>query len=176
MALTTQIDLRMIAELTKAVDLGGSAKDALDFRHRVNLSSGTGAGAADVMFYDERTLAASATEDLDLVGALANTFGATFSPARIKVLWFKAEPYDKTAVKNTNDVIIGGASATQWAALLGTTGTVRFRPGACMAFAAGESDATGYVCAAGATDLLKVANSGAGTSVTYQIAVVAASA
>jgi len=73
-------------------------------------------------------------------------------------------------------VIVGAAAGTQWAALLGTTGTVTLRPGAFFCMAAGAADATGYVCAAGATDLLKIANSGAGTAVVYDIVIIGASA
>lgn len=174
MSLTTTFTLQLGATLTKDRDLGGVATDALAMLERINFITGTGAGKADKLFYDERTLSASQAEDLDLVGNLADTFGDTFSPVRIKSLVVKAAPRSGTA--NTNNVVIGGASATQWAALLGTTGTVTLRPGSILAVCASEADATGYVCAAGATDLLKVANSSSGTAVTYQIAVVGVSA
>jgi|ERR1044072_644602 hypothetical protein len=176
MSLITEVSLRVHATLTKASDLGADTEDDLDFVHRVRLLSGTTAGKADKLWYDERTLGASATEDLDLVGALSDAFGATVSQARIKGLYVLAEPKDPDATRNTNNVVIGGASATQWAALLGTTGTVTVRPGCLLAVQCGELDATGYVCAAGATDLLKVANSAGSTGVTYQIIVIGASA
>jgi hypothetical protein len=168
------MDFVLTAKQTKARDMGVTALDPLEINERIQLTSGTGAGKADLLWYDERTLAASGDEELDLVGNLANAFGDTFSPVRIKALWFKAAP--RSGVANTNNVILGAAAATQWAALLGTTGTITFRPGARMMFAADPADATGYVCAAGATDKLKVANSGAGTEVVYQIAVIGVSA
>lgn len=170
MALTTDLNLSLVATLTKANDLSIIAQDPLAFSQRVQLTSGTAAGQADKLFYDERTITASSSEDLDLVGSLTDTFGATFSPVRIKALIVKAD------AGNTNNVVVGGASATQWAALLGTTGTVTLRPGAVLLAAAGSADATGYVCAAGSTDLLKVANSSSGSSVIYQIIVIGASA
>lgn len=80
------------------------------------------------------------------------------------------------AAANANNVVVGNAAATAWAALLGATGTVTLRPGAAMAVFAGAADATGYAVGAGATDLLKIANSGAGTGVTYDIVVIGASA
>lgn len=174
MPLVTDFSLRLIAELTTTKDLGNTPKSSLDLSQRIKYATGTGAGQADRLFYDERQLAASASEDLDLVGSLVDDFGATFSPARIKMLYIKAAGLNQAA--NTNDVLVGAAAATQWAAFLGTTGTMRLRPGASVMLAASEADATGYVCAAGATDLLKIANSGAGSVVNYQIVIVGCSA
>jgi hypothetical protein len=170
MALTTDVSFRLLATLTKAADISSTPEATVDFQQRIKLTTGTSAGQADKLFYDARTLAASATEDLDLVGTLTDQFGDLFSPVRIKALAVLA------AAGNSNNVIVGAAAATQWAALLGTTGTITLRPGAFFCAVAGEADATGYVCAAGSTDLLKVANSGAGSSVTYSIVVVGASA
>lgn len=174
MALATTFSLSLGATLTKDRDLGGVATDALALAERIELITGTGAGKADKLWYDERTLNASSSEDLDLVGSLSDTFGDLFSPVRIKALIVKAAPRSGTA--NTNNVVLGAASGTQWAALLGVAGTVTLRPGSIFAVCAGVADATGYVCAAGATDLLKVANSSSGTSVSYQVAVIGASA
>jgi len=174
MALVTDLSLRLLATLTATKDLGNTPQSNLDVSERIKYASGVAAGQADRLFYDERQIAASSNDDLDLVGTLLDDFGATFSPARIKMLWIKAA--SRSLAANTNDVIVGAAAATQWAALLGTTGTVRLRPGAVFCVAAAESDATGYVCAAGSTDLLRIANGGAGSVVNYQIAIVGASA
>lgn len=174
MTLSTTFQLSFVSTLAKARDMGGVATDALNLLERINFTTGTGAGKADKLFYDERPLAASATEDLDLVGSLTDAFGDSFNPVRIKAMAIKAAPVSGTT--NTNNVIVGGASATQWAALLGTTGTLTLRPGTVIGFCAGEADATGYVCAAGSTDLLKFANSSGGTGVTYQVAIVGVSA
>lgn len=170
MALTTDISFRIGANYTVAKDLNNTPLSALDFSQRVQLATGVGAGKADRLFYDQRTVNASSSEDLDLVGTLLDDFGATFSPVRIKAIAIKA------VVANINNVIVGAASATQWAALLGTTGTITLRPGALFCAVADATDTTAYVCAAGATDLLKVANSGAGTSVDYQIVIIGVSA
>jgi len=170
MALTTDISLNIIAQLSKTIDLANNPEYTLNYPKRVQLATGTSAGQADVMFTDTRSINASSSEDLDLVGALTDALGTTFSPVRVKALIVSA------AAGNTNSVVVGGASATQWAALLGTTGTVTLRPGAFFAAVAGVADATGYVCAAGSTDLLKIANSSSGTSVTYDIIVIGASA
>jgi hypothetical protein len=168
MALDTDLNLRILANLTSQKDLALAASP-LDYSKRVQLTNGTGVGKADRLFSDQRTVALSSSEDLDLVGTLVDDLGVVFSPTRIKMIYVEA------LAANTNNVIVGAAAGTQWAALLGTTGTVTLRPGAFFLACAGVADATGYVCAAGATDLLKVANSGAGTSVDYKIILVGVS-
>ncbi|MFJ3537053.1 hypothetical protein ACIPQA_16470 [Streptomyces sp. NPDC090109] len=165
----TTLAVSAYAELTNALDLGtGRAAQALS--RQVSLGSGTAAGQADRVWSDRRTLAASATEDLDLAGVLLDAFGAAVTFARIKGLVVAA------ASGNANNVVIGAASSNPWATLLGATGTVILRPGAFLAVAAGAADATGYTVTASTGDLLKVANSGAGTSVTYDIHIIGTSA
>jgi hypothetical protein len=168
-ALKTKLFAGISGTLTGALDLNSPASQ-LDYDKVFNLATGTGAGQADRVWHDQRTLAASTSEDLDLAGALEDALGSPFVLARVKgLLVFAAEA-------NVNNVVVGAASATAWAALLGATGTLTVRPGALVAAFAGKADATGYVCASGSTDLLKIANGGAGTSVTYDIVIVGASA
>lgn len=169
MSLTSRVTVELTGLLTTTLDFT-TPSSPVDIRQQVDLATGTGAGQADKIWTDQRTLTASSTEDLDLVGVLTDAFGGTISLARVKAILVRA------AAANTNNVIVGGASATQWAALLGTTGTVTLRPGALFVAAAGSADATGYVTAAGVTDLLKIANSSSGSSVTYDIAVIGCSA
>jgi hypothetical protein len=141
----------------------------LDKTYQAILSSGTGAGQADRVFSDQRTLSASANEDLDLAGVLTDSFGATITFARIKGLLVAASS------GNTNNVVVGAAASNPWTGLLTATGTVTLRPGAFFVAVAGTADATGYAVTAGTGDLLRVANSGAGTSVTYDIYVIGVS-
>ncbi|MGW6455511.1 hypothetical protein ACWF94_06205 [Streptomyces sp. NPDC055078] len=169
MSLTSTLSIAAFAELSSALDLG-TAKAPASLRRGVTLGSGTGAGKADRVWADRRTLAASGTEDLDLAGVLADAFGAVITWARVKGLFVAA------ADANVNNVVVGGAAANPWAPLLGATGAVTLRPGAVVGAMAGAADATGYAVTAGTADLLKVANSGAGTSVTYDIFIVGSSA
>lgn len=169
MPLTSDLGISVTGLLTKVGDLS-TPSDSLSWRRAVHLDTGTGAGKADLRFTDTRTLAASATEDLDLAGVLTDAFGAAITFARVKGLFISA------SAANTNNVIVGAAAANPWAALLGATGTVTLRPGATFAAIAGAADATAYAVTAGTGDLLKVANSGAGTPVTYDIVVIGASA
>ncbi len=135
------------------------------------LADGTGVGAANVMFAGQRTLAASTTEDLDLNGtALQDVLGVNVGLLRVKALYVAA------AAGNTNNVVVGAAATNPWATLLNATGTVTLRPGAKLLVTAGAADATTWAVTAGTGDLLKIANSGAGTSVTYDIIVIGANA
>lgn len=142
----------------------------VDLAQQVVLASGTGAGKADKIYVAQRTLAASASEDLDLSGVLADPFGATLTFARIKAIWVRA------AAGNSNNVVVGAASGSPWTGLLTATGTLTVRPGTTISVAAGVADATAYVVTASTADLLKVANSGAGSSITYDIAILGTSA
>ncbi len=169
MPLTSDLGVSVSSTQTKAADLSTPA-DPLAWRRSLHLESGTSAGKADLRFADTRTLAASATEDLDLAGVLVDSFGATLTFARIKGLVIAASS------ANTNNVVVGGAAANAWAALLGATGTLTLRPGASVALMTGSADSTAYAVTAGTADLLKIANSGAGTSVSYDIVIIGTSA
>ncbi|MFE6225480.1 hypothetical protein [Streptomyces sp. NPDC057854] len=169
MPLTASMSVAADATLTSALDLA-TASAPVTVRAATTWQSGTGAGQADRAWSDRRTLAASATEDLDLAGVLLDAFGATVTFARIKGLYIRA------AATNVNNVIVGAATANAWAALLGATGTLTLRPGAAIGLTTGAADAATYAVTAGTGDLLKVANSGAGTAVSYDIVIIGASA
>ena len=82
MALDTNLLVKLDAELTRADDLGVAALPVA-IHDRIRLTDGTGAGAANRLWSDRRTLAASATEDLDLAGVLTEHLGGTLTLARI---------------------------------------------------------------------------------------------
>ncbi|MFD0902334.1 hypothetical protein [Actinomadura sediminis] len=167
MALTSRVSLELLATLTGSADFGAPSSRPR-FSRQIDLTSGTGAGQADVIWTDQRTLAASASEDLDLAGSLTDVLGATVTLARVKVLYVAASS------ANSNNVVLGAAASNAWAGLLNATGTVTLRPGQVLLTAV--TDATAMAVTAGTGDLLAVANSGAGSSVTYDIAVIGASA
>ena len=144
---------------------------ALNRTYSTALTNGTGAGNADKIWHDQRTLAASATEDLDLAGSLTDALGNAVVFARIKGIIVFA------AAANTNDVLVGGVAAGLSTIIQPqTTGLVVVRPGAVFAVMAGVADSTGYAVTATTADLLHVANSTSGTPVTYDIIVVGTSA
>ena len=175
MALQSNLSIAVDATHTATaptVDLGtGSAASAvIDLDQALTLAHGTGAGQADRLYSAQRTLAASANETLDLAGVLTDAFGATITFARIKAFYIVAD------AGNANNVIIGDATSNAWAALLNADGTITLRPGGWIGGGCGSLDATGWVVTATTGDLLKVANSGAGSAVTYDIVLIGCSA
>lgn len=126
-------------------------------------STGAAINQADRMFSDQRTIAASGTDDLDLTGtALQDALGVNLALARVKLIAVYA------AAGNTNNVVIGGAASNQFVGPFGAaTHTVAIPPNGLFVVTA--PTAAGWVVTAGTGDLLRIANSGAGTSVTYDI-------
>lgn len=167
----TKIGVTLQATLSSALDLG-TVTFPTNLSRGVAFDSGTGAGQVDKIWTDTRSIALSSTEDLDLAGVLTDAFGAVITFARIKAILIAASS------SNTNNVIIGGvASGLSAGPLLPqATGTLTIRPGGGVGIWCGSADATGYVVTATSADLLHVANSGAGTSVVYDIAIIGCSA
>jgi hypothetical protein len=164
------VNLKLSMQIQGAYE---ALRDVANARQEVNLQrslallSGTAAGQADLFFADTRTLSASGTEDLDLAGGLTDAFGATLTHVEVVGLLISAAP------GNTNNVLVGGAASNAWGAIFGAANDVLvLKPGASFFL---MCDA-GYAVTAGTGDLLKVANSGAGTGVTYTIAVIGRSA
>lgn len=168
MALTTTLNVSMSAVQTSAKDLG-TARFPVDYAKRLILASGTAAGQADQLWSDTRTITASGTDPLDLAGSLVDALGATLTFARVKGLIVCA------AAGNTNDVIVGGAASNAFINWVGdATDKVKVKPGGVFCLFAPA--ATGYPVTASTGDQLLIANSGAGTSVTYDVVIIGASA
>ena len=166
MAFDARLLLSLTATLTNPIDLT-TVSAPLTYSKQFTFSQGAGLNAADKIWHDQRTIAASGTDSLDLAGVLTDPFGATVTLARVKGIIIYA------ATGNTNNVVAGGGSnsLTNW--LGGTSPTVVVRPGGILCVLA--PDATAYAVTAGTADILQIANSGAGSSVTYDIIVMGAS-
>lgn len=131
------------------------------------LTTGTTAGKADLVFTDTRTLTASSSENLDLAGTLTDVFGTTLTFVEVVAIYVKA------AAGNTNNVVVGGAASNGFATPFGdATDTVKVAPGGVFLL---TNDA-GFGVTAGTGDILKIANGGGSTSVTYDIVIVGRSA
>jgi hypothetical protein len=167
MALDTRVKFSLNASLTGSLDLVPLSAP-LSFPFTKQLTSGTGANQADKMWSDQITIPASSNNDIDLAGSLTDPFGAALTFARVKMLVVKA------ATTNTNNVIVGGASSTFATWVTGTNPAVVVRPGGLLVLAA--SDATSYVVTATSADVLRLTNSGAGSSVVCDVAIVGCSA
>lgn len=165
MPLNTRFGVDLSAELTAALDLA-TGTVPLKLARQYNWPDGTTADKADRIFHDTRTIAISGSDDLDLAGVLTDPFGATITFADVRLIFIAA------ALANTNNLVVGGdANALLFGGAAAHTVTVR--PGGIFMLAA--RDATGYPVTAATGDILQIANSGAGTTVTYDVVIIGAS-
>lgn len=118
----------------------------------------------DVMFSDGRTLAASANEDLDLNGTtLKDAFGNNAVFAEVCAIYIEA------AGTNTNNVVLGGAATNAFVGPFGAaTHTLAVQPGMSLLL----TSKNGWTVTAATADLLRVANSGAGSQIKYNIVII----
>lgn len=166
MALTSKVRVGVDATQTGTIDLGGKSSSA-SLNYSVSFTDGVAAGKADRVWQDTRTIAASGTDDIDLSGPLLDAFGSADVFAKVKTIVVSA------AAGNTNNVVVGGAASAQFGSIFGdVTDKVVVRPGGVFALSVGAADLNGYAVTATTADILRVANSGAGTSVTYDIIVI----
>ena len=134
----------------------------------VDLVEGTATGAADLLFADERTLSASATENLDLAGALTSPLGQTLTFVTVKAIIVIANS------ANTNSVIVGGHGSAAFVGPFGAANdTVSVKPGGIFAIAHGGA---GWAVTATTADMLTITNSGGTTGVTYRVIILGTSA
>ena len=166
MALISRITAQIDATETGTLDLGTKTAK-IQAAIAIALANGTGNDQADMIWSDERTIAASGTDDLDLAGSLPGAFGNTLTFAKVKAIFVIAND------ANTNNVVVGAAAATQFVGPFGAnTHTIAIKPGGFFAIAVPD---TGWTVGAGSSDLLRIANSSSGTSVTYRIAILGTS-
>lgn len=167
MSLTSEIYAQIKAHQTASPDLGQASAD-VGAGIALKLASGVLAGQADRMWSDDRTLAASATENLDLTGVLSDVFGSGLSFAKVKAIILVA------AIANAGDIILGGAASNGFVGPFGSaTHTVAVRPGGVALLADGG---TGWTVTTGTGDLLKVANASGAAAGSYKIIVLGTSA
>ena len=159
-----QVSLLISSTYQSVGDLS-TAKDPVSIKNTFAFTNGEGALKAEAIFHDTRTLAASATEDLDVYGSLTDAFGNTMNFSKIKSIYIKA------AAANTNNVEVGGASANQFQGIMKDTSDISvLRPSAWLAWCV--PDATGMAVTTGTGDLMKIANSSSGTGVDYDIVII----
>ena len=167
MTLTSSVKLQVDATQDSAIDLGPrQARPSLS--SVLAFANGTGAASADLIFTDNRTLTASATENLDVAGSLTDAFGATITMARVKAIIVRA------TATNTNDVQLTRPATNGVPFLMAAGDGIALKPGAIFVWA--DPGATGVAVTAATADLITVTNSAAGTSVSYDVIIIGASA
>ncbi|MFE6487976.1 hypothetical protein ACFVGN_34280, partial [Streptomyces sp. NPDC057757] len=162
----TKLSVSLGATQTKPDDLS-TPQDSIDYLKALSFADGAGVGAANLLFHDTRTLAASGTENLDLAGVLSDKFGQALTFARIKAVLVVA------AAGNTNNVNVTQPAANGLPGMfLAAADGVAVHPGGVFLWVA--PSAAGAVVTPATGDLITVTNSAAGTSVTYDVLILGA--
>lgn len=135
--------------------------------HSFALTDGTAAGQCDREFKDSRTLAASASESLDLVGGtLTNTLGTTISFAKLKFIRVVA------ASTNVGAIRVARHASTGVPFMVAVSDAVDLVPNAAFTL----ENATGWTCTAATADLITISNQDGTNAGTYDIVLVGTSA
>lgn len=141
----------------------GTPQLPIDVEALLELSAGTAAvGQANILFQDQRTLAASANEDLDVAGVLSDAFGTSIAAAEIVAIFVKA------AAGNTNNVNLTRPASNGVPLFLAAGDGVAIKPGNFFLL----TDRNGIAVTAATGDLINIANSGGTTGVTYDVVII----
>jgi hypothetical protein len=125
-----------------------TVQQAINYAKAFNLTSGTGADQANMIFMDQRTIGGSA-DDLDLYGGLTNSFGTTINFSVVKGIIVYA------ASGNSGNVTLGGdgSAVVNWVG--DASDTVVVKPGGLFALV--DPSAGGYAVTNSSADVLQVA-------------------
>lgn len=126
MSLISNINLCLNWTLTKILDLS-TPRDSESLDRSVSFTDGTGAGQANCVFHDKRTLADAASETLDL-SSQTDPLGVAITPAKLKSLFI----YNKSAEAGLKI----GAATTVPVTILNSTGILTLPPGGKLLFTA----------------------------------------
>lgn len=153
-------NLQYINALTDGTELLDSIGTSLKVTD--TYANGTGSGGAQVMYHALRTLAATATDSLDLSGGLANGFG-TISFTVLKSIWISV------VTASASGVQVGGAASNALAGLFDNVNNfIKVGPLGQLYI---SSPVTGYTVTGSTADILKVYNP-ALSSISYKILLV----
>ena len=159
---TATIELNVKAKQSGAGDLGTPQTTAV-LERVLEFAAGTAAvGQSNILFADERTIAASGSEDLDLAGVLSDALGATIAAAEVVAIAIVADP------GNTNDVQVTRPASNGVPAFLAAGDGLSIGPGDMFLL----TNRKGIGVTAATADLIHVANSGGTTGVTYKVIII----
>lgn len=168
MPVTANIDLNVTGKHTGVLDLG-TATFPFALSSSFALANGTAAGQVDRAFTDTRTLAASATENLDLAGTLTDAFGATITFVTIKAIIIRAAAANNAA----NQVQVTRPATNGVPFFMAAGDGISLAPGYSFAW---FGSGTGVTVTAGTGDLITVTNSAGTNSVNYDVVILGTSA
>lgn len=155
--------LKLDALQLSALDLA-SALFPLQFDWSSFLTNGTASGQASQVWSDTRSLAGSATENLDLAASLVNAFGTTLTFVKVKLIIVRAAAANNAA----NLVQVQRASSNGVPLFLAASGGVQLNPGGIFLF----FDPVGVTVTPSTGDLLTITNSAGTNTVSYDVVIV----
>lgn len=130
-----------------------------------SLLNGVAANQASQAFSDERTLAASTAEELDLAGTLSDVFGSSITFTKIKAIAVFAD------AGNGDNIEVGGSASNGFNSWVGASGDkINVPPGGMFLLTA--PDLAGFAVTGGTGDLLTINNADSGASGTYKIVLI----
>ncbi len=127
-------------------------------------SDGTGADQAQLIFADERTLAGSASESIDLAGGLTHELGGTITFTAIKEIIVVGDDANSGNLRvgaGVANAFVGPFGASAIGNLVEPSGLLHQR----------TPSAAGWTVTAGTGDLLRIENLG-GASATFKLIIV----
>lgn len=148
MSLSANISLKVDVKEGETAGVG-SVSSTVGYAKSISLINGIAAGMANKSFNDQRNLAASASDDLDLAGDLVDAFGNTITFASIKTMVFVASE------TNQGNLQIGAGSNAFATFFADTTDALILPPGGMFAITA---PADGFAVTADTADVLTVEN------------------
>jgi hypothetical protein len=151
MGLDSDINLSVSARLTKDNDLSSVAYVPVDFPFEKMFAT----DEADKLWWDSRTLSASASEDLDVASGLTDVFGVPITLNTVKVL----------AIKSASPIQVGG-SPDNLAVLLPDS-VVDLPADTGMV----TTSSTGWAVAPG-TNIVRITNPDSVEAITYDILII----
>ena len=161
-AVNLQAVIKLIGTMTQTSDLSSPA-DVLSKDYTLTYGSGTGALQLNMWWHDQRTLTASATEDIDLAGSLVSVFGTTITFTSLKGLVVSASSANNAA----NNVNVTRPAANGTTLFLAAGDGIALTPGDIFVWFCAA--ANGRTVTAGSADLITLTNSAGTNSVTYDV-------
>jgi hypothetical protein len=165
----TTFSARAAIRKTKIADFNNAIHDA-ELGGTKTIDNGTAVGTCDIAYTDGAvSIAASGSLNLDLNGVLLDELGQACNFAKIKMIMIIA------AAANTNNVVLGNAASNGFLGPFGAaTHTISVPPGGTLVLEC-AANLAGWPVTAGTGDILRIANSGAGSAVLFDIAILGTS-
>lgn len=166
---TPTLQVQLVGTLTGTALEGASPSWPFNLSWAAPLTTGVGASQADKIYAANLTLGISSGQDVDLAGVLFDPFGVALTFTKIKAVGIRA------AAANTNNVNVSRPAANGVPWFLAASDAFALAPGGIFLYV--NPTLAGIATVTPATgDLLRLDNSGAGTTVNLDLVIIGTSA